>query len=103
MGAARGSPQPYIENDSFAGFEVAGSLYALFAQRAADAKLVRGNSTVPYLRVRDIDLEFKRVAALAQRMLDRHVVHEGPIRLFRFEDPDGNVIELFSLATPPAG
>jgi len=28
---------------------------------------------------------------------DARVIVEGPIKLFRFADPDGNVLELFSL------
>ncbi len=31
------------------------------------------------------------------RMIDTSIVRDGPLRLFRFADPDGNVIEYFSV------
>jgi catechol 2,3-dioxygenase-like lactoylglutathione lyase family enzyme len=91
--------QPYVRTDSFAAFDVAGGLYAVFAERASDIRRSRGNSTVPYLRVTDAHRALERVAALDVRLLDKQVVQEGPITLFRFLDPDDNVVEMFSVAT----
>lgn len=88
--------QPYVRNDRFAGFEIAGALYAIF--RAADPGLVKGNNAVPYIRVKDASREFERVKALEARLLDDEVLHEGPLLLFKFADPDGNVIEFYSVA-----
>jgi len=89
---------PYIVTETFIGFDVAGGLYAVFAANAADRKIDKGNSAVPYLRVKDADREFARVQALNVAMLDNKVLQEGPIKLFRIADPDGNVVEFFSLA-----
>lgn len=91
--------QPYVKNDRFVGFDVAGGLYAIFAEHAADGKLLRGNNAVPYIRVKDADREFERVAALTSQLIGKKVTQEGPIKFFRLTDPDGNVIEFFSLAT----
>jgi predicted enzyme related to lactoylglutathione lyase len=92
---------PYIQNDRLVGFEVAGGLYAIFAAQSADQKVVHGNSTVPYIRVKDADHLFERVKALGATLIDKKVLQEGPIKLFRFVDPDGNTIELFSLVAIP--
>ena len=88
---------PYIRNERLVGFEIAGGLYAIFAAQAGDQKLVKGNNTIPYIRVKDVDREFERVKSLGATLIDSKVLREGPIKLFRFVDPDGNVIELFSL------
>jgi predicted enzyme related to lactoylglutathione lyase len=90
--------QPYLHNESIAAFDVAGGAYVIFAKGASDISRTIGNSTVPYIRVRDAARERERVARLKVRLLDERVVEEGPIRLFRFQDPDGNVIEFFSVA-----
>jgi predicted enzyme related to lactoylglutathione lyase len=88
---------PYFVNDTFAGFDIAGGLYAVFAASAADRKIDKGNSAVPYIRVKDAELEFERIKSLNVTMLDSKVLHEGPVKLFRIADPDGNVVEFFSV------
>jgi len=88
---------PYVTNDKLVGFDVAGGLYAVFAAQAADRKIDKGNSAVPYLRVKDAEREFARLRLLDVTMLDKQVVQEGPLKLFRIADLDGNVIEFFSL------
>ena len=59
--------------------------------------MTRGRNVVPYIRVQSADAEFARLKALDVQLLDEQVVVEGPLKLFRFADPDGNVLELFSL------
>jgi hypothetical protein len=66
----------------------------LSAASAADRKIDRGNSAVPYIRVKDAELEFERIKSLNVTTL---VLHEGPVNLFRIADPDGNVVEFFSV------
>jgi hypothetical protein len=90
--------QPYARTETFAAFDVAGGLYAIFDQRASDIPRTRGNSTAPYIRVRDAHRELERLAALNVKLFDKAVVQEGPITLFRFFDPDDNVVEFFSVA-----
>jgi catechol 2,3-dioxygenase-like lactoylglutathione lyase family enzyme len=89
---------PYLRNASIAAFDVAGGAYVVFAKHASDIPRTVGSNTVPYIRVRDAAKELERVAGLRVRLLDQKVVEEGPIKLFRFQDPDGNMIEFFSLA-----
>jgi predicted enzyme related to lactoylglutathione lyase len=90
--------EPYVKNDRIIGFDVAGGLYVALAASALDRPMTRGDNAVPYLRVKDIEAEFRRVRALPARVVDSAIVREGPISLFRFADPDGNVIEFFSVA-----
>lgn len=87
--------QPYVSNDRLVGFDVAGALLALYANSADEG--ARGRNVVPYIRVQSADAEFTRLKSLDVQLLDDRVVVEGPLKLFRFADPDGNVLELFSL------
>ena len=87
--------QPYVTNDRLVGFDVSGGLLALFHD--GDAELVRGRNAVPYLRVANADLEFERLKKLDVELRDDRVVAEGPLKLFRFVDPDGNLLEVFSV------
>jgi catechol 2,3-dioxygenase-like lactoylglutathione lyase family enzyme len=87
--------QPYVANDRLVGFDVAGALLALYANPKEE--VARGRNVVPYSRVKSADAELARLKELDVRLLDEQVVVEGPLRLFRFADPDGNVLELFSL------
>lgn len=87
--------QPYVSNDRLVGFDVAGALLALYANPAEE--VARGRNVVPYIRVQSADAEFTRLKSLDVQLLDDGVVVEGPLKLFRFADPDGNVLELFSI------
>jgi len=87
--------QPYVSNTQIVGFDVAGALLALYANSAE--QVARGRNVVPYIRVQSADAEFARLKTLDVELLDDRVIVEGPIKLFRFADPDGNVLELFSL------
>jgi catechol 2,3-dioxygenase-like lactoylglutathione lyase family enzyme len=87
--------RPYVSNAMLVGFDVAGALLALYASSGEQGP--RGRNVVPYIRVQSADDEFERLNALDVQMLDDQVVVEGPLKLFRFADPDGNALELFSL------
>ena len=63
---------------------------------AADA--TRGDTMRAYINVVDIDEAFVRARAMAPNRLESSaVIVEGPFRLFRFRDPDNNVLEFFSI------
>lgn len=88
----------YFENEGFAGFSISGNLFGIFQEASFTHNLVRGNNSVPYIQVQDIQREFQRVLDISPKMIHDGVVNEGAISLFMFEDPDGNVIEFFSLS-----
>lgn len=87
-----------IETESFLGFRLEGGLFAV-ADKSTYAPRARGGDTiVPYNMVSDIDAAYGHVASLpGVRAIDRQITTDGPIRLFKFHDPDGNVIEYFSV------
>ncbi|HEX4970055.1 MAG TPA: VOC family protein [Steroidobacteraceae bacterium] len=87
--------QPYVANDRLVAFDLAGGMLALFEDR--DTQQVRGRNAVPYIRVPDANAEFDRLQRIGIRLHDQQVLVEGPITLFRFSDPDGNLLEIFSL------
>jgi catechol 2,3-dioxygenase-like lactoylglutathione lyase family enzyme len=87
--------EAYVANDRLVGFDVAGALLALY--RNPKEEVARGRNVVPYIRVKSAQAEHVRLKALDVQLLDDQVVIEGPLQLFRFDDPDGNVLELFSL------
>lgn len=87
--------RPYVTNAMFVGFDVAGGLLGLYASSAEPG--ARGRNVVPYIRVQSADDEYQRLKTLDVQLLDDNVVVEGPLKLFRFADLDGNELELFSL------
>ncbi len=91
---------PVFENPVFVGFYIEGGLFAVAsrAQFAPDAEI--GDRTVPYLRVKDIDATFARLKAIApDRLVSDEVIREGPIALIKLRDPEGNLVEFYSLSS----
>ena len=86
---------PYVANERLVGFDVAGGLLALFHDD--DGRLTRGRNAVPYLRVANAQAELDRLRKLRVELLDEQIVVEGPLKLFRFVDADGNMLEMFSV------
>ena len=82
-----------VANDRLVAFELAGGMLALFED--GDEQQVRGRNAVPYIRVSDAIVEFDRLQRLGIRLHDEQVLVEGPIKLFRCSDPDGNMLEIF--------
>lgn len=90
--------KPQVRTEGLVGFDVAGGLYALVSKDAYRLTLPPGGSVRPYLKVSDIDVAFERVKRLAPCRLESDaVVREGAFHFFRFSDPDGNVVEFFSI------
>lgn len=90
--------KPQVRNEGLVGFDVAGGLYALVSKKAYRLGVLPGGSVRPYVKVSDIDVAFDRVKRLSpDRLESGAVVTEGPFRYFRFRDPEGNVVEFFSV------
>lgn len=89
--------EPYIQTPAFVGYEISGGRFGLFLEAAYSFPLQRGNSTVPNIKVEDIESEFERVKSLGPSKIQDSIVTVGPTRLFMFADPDENVIEFFSI------
>lgn len=91
------STEPYAQTDTFVGFELAGGRFGLLKEEMYSAPLVRGNNAVLNIKVDDIESEYVRVKNLNPSLIQEKIVSTGPMRLFMFKDPDGNVVEFFSL------
>lgn len=91
--------EPVFENPVFVGYYIEGGLVgvALRAQFSPEAEI--GDRTVPYLRVKDIDAAFAHAQAVAPNGIEtEEIIREGPIALFKVRDPEGNLIEFYSLS-----
>lgn len=91
---------PSLRTASFVGFDVAGGLFgiALRGRFAPNSRI--GGNVVPYIRVANIDTEFAHVRRVwPGALLAGSVTREGPLALFKFKDPDGNVVEYFALTS----
>lgn len=92
---------PQIRTPALVGFDVAGGLFGIVDRAAYAPDSARGGSVRPYIRVVDIESAFKRVKAIAPERIEKPgIVTEGPFRFFRFSDPDGNSLEIFSFSPP---
>jgi catechol 2,3-dioxygenase-like lactoylglutathione lyase family enzyme len=61
----------------------------------------RGDNVAPDIKVRDIHGLFDRVKAFAPESLRSEAVfEEGPFKFFKVVDPDGNLVEFFSVSAP---
>jgi|GEM_PF-4264312 len=89
--------QPVVENSDFIGYSLAGGLLGIYRSEAFTHDLRRGNNSVVYIRVNDIEHQFARVAEMGVRLVHTEIVREPYISLFMFEDPDGNAIEFYEL------
>jgi predicted enzyme related to lactoylglutathione lyase len=88
---------PQVRTPALVGFDVAGSLFGVVNRNAYAPGTSAGGRVRPYIRVADIEAAFSRVTAMAPGSIAAPgIVTEGPFRFFRFVDPDGNVLEIFS-------
>ncbi|MCA2009801.1 VOC family protein [Rhodobacteraceae bacterium R_SAG4] len=94
---------PEIRMPSLVGFDVAGGLYAVVSRETYAVDAIHGDTMRAYINVGDIDETFARVRAIASNHLESDaVIVEGPFRFFRVRDPDGNILEFFSIDPSPS-
>lgn len=91
------SVDPYIENERFVGYEISGGRFGVMKDSAYAHPMTRGNSAIPNIRVSDIRAEYERVKKLEPSILQDAITDLGPMKLFMFADPDGNVIEFHAI------
>jgi predicted enzyme related to lactoylglutathione lyase len=92
---------PQVRTPGVVGFDVAGGLYAIVSKQTYSPNSKRGDNVAPYIKVRDIHGLFDRVKAFAPESLrSEAVIEEGPIKFFKLVDPDGNLVEFFSVSAP---
>ena len=89
--------EPVVENTDFVCYSLTGGLLGIYRVEAFTHELQRGNSTVVYIQVDDIEKEFARVSEMGVKLVHEEIVREPYISLFMFQDPDGNAIEFYAL------
>lgn len=89
---------PQIKTDTFMGFDVAGGLFAVVSKATYAPGASLGGNVVPYIKVPDINAAFAHVRAVAPGALaSAEVIEEPYLSLFKFTDPDGNMLEYYAL------
>jgi len=95
---------PAFQTDVFAGFDISGGLFAVVSKAAFAPEAKLGGNAVPYIKVNDINAAYRHVEKLAPAALrPSGIISEGPLSLFKFEDPDGNLVEYYALSAPVDG
>jgi len=95
---------PKVRTEVFMGYDIAGGLFAVVSKQAFAPEAKLGASTIPYLKVADLDAAHRHVQAVApDAILAPGVITEGPISLLKVADPDGNIVEYFALSVPIKG
>jgi predicted enzyme related to lactoylglutathione lyase len=91
--------EPVQNSDRYSAFDVGGVRFGLLSASAYAHPLVVGNNCMPNIQVEDVDAERERVRRIASTITEVQAV--GPFRLFMFADPDGNVLECYSVEKIP--
>ena len=93
---------PQVRTPALVGFDIAGGLFGIVDRAAYAPRTTAKGGVRPFIKVADIAAAFARVDRLAPGRIEAPgIVTEGAFRFFRFADPDGNVLEFFSMTPPP--
>ncbi|MEM9629915.1 MAG: hypothetical protein AAGA50_01225 [Pseudomonadota bacterium] len=90
--------KPAVKLKDFIAFEIAGGWFAIVSRDRYAPDSVPGSGAVPYIQTDDLaEIQHRASVALGRPAPD--IIDEPGIRLLKFEDPDGQLIEFFSLTT----
>lgn len=91
---------PQVRANALIGFDIAGGLFAIVSRRTFRLPANQGGATRPYLKVADIDAAFERVRRIEGGRLESEApIKEGAFAFFRLADPEGNMVEFFSVSS----
>jgi catechol 2,3-dioxygenase-like lactoylglutathione lyase family enzyme len=94
--------KPQVAVPGMTGFDVAGALFAVVDRARYAPNAGRGDSSVPYIKVADVDAFLVHVRKIAPDSLETAEVQgEGSFRFIKLRDPDGNLLEFFSVRQAP--
>ncbi|MGB7418658.1 MAG: VOC family protein [Erythrobacter sp.] len=92
--------EPEYSSPVFVSFNIAGGQFALAARSVFSPRAEIGDNGVPNMKVADIDAMFDHVLRMApESLVSTSIEQEGPIALFKLRDPDGNLVEFYSLSS----
>ncbi len=89
--------QPVIRLDDFIAFDIAGGWFAIVSRGRYAPDAISGSGAVPYIEAGDLE-EIRQRASTALNGPAPSIIVEPGIRLLKLEDPDGQLIEFFSLS-----
>lgn len=89
---------PVIELPDFVAFNVAGGWFAIVSRERYAPEAEAGTGAVPYLQSNDLEALQARLVSRGGEAPD--IIEEPGIRLLKITDPNGQLIEFFSLTGP---
>jgi len=87
---------PIIKLDNFIAFDVAGGIFAIARRDVYAPGSVPGAGAVPYIHSTDLTAVQARIEAATGKDAPQIIVEPG-IQLLKVTDPDGQLVEFFSL------
>ena len=92
--------EPEFRLPGLVGFDIRGGLFAIVSRETYAQGVPAGGSVRPYIKVSNLEDALRRVQTLLPDGLETDgIVQEGVFSFFRFKDTEGNVVELFSIAS----
>lgn len=89
--------EPVIRLDDFIVFDISGGWFAVVSRDRYASGSAPGSGAVPYIQSSDLEAVQTRAAAAAGAPAPL-IIEEPGIRLLKLHDPDGQLVEFFSLA-----
>jgi hypothetical protein len=86
---------PIIRLPDFVAFDIAGGWFAIVSRERYAPGSETGSGAVPYLQSSDLEILRARLAAHTGQA--PQIIEEPGIRLLKITDPNGQLIEFFSL------
>ena len=87
---------PVVKLDNFIAFDVAGGIFAIARREVYAPDSVPGTGAVPYIHSTDLTAVQARIEKATGKDAPEIIVEPG-IQLLKVTDPDGQLIEFFSL------
>ena len=81
-------------DERYSYFELSDFSFGLLDSKFEDRKVIYGNAAALCFLVDDIETEYKRLKDIVPR-IDDELMELPSVRIFQFNDHDGNLIEIF--------
>ena len=88
--------EPVIRLDNFVAFDVAGGIFAIAKRDVYAPDSSQGTGAVPYIHTIDLAAVQQRIERATGRVAPEVIVEPG-IQILKITDPNGQVVEFFSL------
>jgi len=98
--------QPHKEGDDYVEFRTGTAVLALFSASAQERYMPgsttpgQNHSAILEFRVRDVDQEYARLQNVVRSWVKKPATQPWGTRSIYFRDPDGNLVDFFTVASP---